>query len=128
MTQGELKDLRIALRRAQREFETGRSMVEMLGVLAVIGVLSVAGIAGFKTAMDKHKANEIVRSVSIANNEMQIGNKPEFLKVAGAAFETTGEYQGEPAFVKVSIKDKAVCNAVKNLASGPWVIDGDCDK
>ena len=26
----------------------GRSMVEMLGVLAVIGVLSVAGIAGFK--------------------------------------------------------------------------------
>ena len=37
-------------------------MVEMLGVLAVIGVLSVGGIAGFKTAMDKHKSNELLQS------------------------------------------------------------------
>ena len=28
--------------------ESGRSMVEMLGVLAIIGVLSVGGIAGIK--------------------------------------------------------------------------------
>lgn len=27
-------------------FEKGRSMIEMLGVLAIIGVLSVGGIAG----------------------------------------------------------------------------------
>ena len=27
--------------------ENGRSMVEMLGVLAIIGVLSVGGIAGY---------------------------------------------------------------------------------
>ena len=31
--------------------ESGRSMVEMLGVLAIIGVLSVGGIAGYKYAM-----------------------------------------------------------------------------
>jgi len=31
--------------------ESGRSMVEMLGVLAIIGVLSVGGIAGYKMAM-----------------------------------------------------------------------------
>ena len=30
--------------------ESGRSMVEMLGVLAIIGVLSVGGIAGYTTA------------------------------------------------------------------------------
>jgi len=40
--------------------ESGRSMVEMLGVLAIIGVLSVGGIAGYKMAMDKNKANEIL--------------------------------------------------------------------
>ena len=40
--------------------ETGRSMVEMLGVLAVIGVLSVAGIAGFSRAMDKNRANTLI--------------------------------------------------------------------
>ena len=37
--------------------ESGRSMVEMLGVLAVIGVLSVAGVSGYTAAMKKHRAN-----------------------------------------------------------------------
>ena len=44
--------------------ENGRSMVEMLGVLAIIGVLSVAGIAGYSMAMKKYKANEIVNAAS----------------------------------------------------------------
>ena len=29
------------------QIQTGRSMIEMLGVLAIIGVLSVVGIAGY---------------------------------------------------------------------------------
>ena len=33
----------------------GRSMIEMLGVLAIIGVLSVGGIAGYSKAMTKFK-------------------------------------------------------------------------
>ena len=37
---------------------TGRSMVEMLGVLAIIGVLSVGGIAGYSKAMMKYKLNK----------------------------------------------------------------------
>jgi len=44
--------------------ETGRSMVEMLGVLAIIGVLSVAGIAGYTMAMKKYRANEVVNAAS----------------------------------------------------------------
>ena len=32
--------------------QIGRSMVEMLGVLAIIGVLSVGGIAGYSKAME----------------------------------------------------------------------------
>lgn len=35
--------------------QSGRSMVEMLGVLAIIGVLSVGGIAGYSKAMAKFK-------------------------------------------------------------------------
>ena len=45
--------------------ESGRSMVEMLGVLAIIGVLSVVGIAGYTTALNKHKANQILNGASI---------------------------------------------------------------
>ena len=44
--------------------ESGRSMVEMLGVLAVIGVLSIGGIAGYMMAMNRHHSNSIVAGVS----------------------------------------------------------------
>mgnify|MGYP001077395332 CR=1 FL=1 len=37
----------------EKNEQTGRSMVEMLGVLAIIGVLSVGGIASFFKAMKK---------------------------------------------------------------------------
>ena len=45
--------------------ETGRSMVEMLGVLAIIGVLSVGGIAGYSKAMSKYKINKTTDQVSM---------------------------------------------------------------
>ena len=45
--------------------EHGRSMVEMLGVLAVIGVLSVSGILGYKFAMNKYIANETINELNI---------------------------------------------------------------
>ena len=38
----------------------GRSMIEMLGVLAIVGVLSVGGIAGYSKAMQKWKINKAV--------------------------------------------------------------------
>ena len=44
--------------------ETGRSMVEMLGVLAIIGVLSIGGIAGYTLAMNRYRANEILDAAS----------------------------------------------------------------
>ena len=44
--------------------EQGRSMIEMLGVLAIIGVLSVAGIAGYSKAMEKFKVNKAIEEYS----------------------------------------------------------------
>ena len=38
----------------------GRSMIEMLGVLAIIAVLSVGGIAGYSKAMEKWKMNRTI--------------------------------------------------------------------
>ena len=43
---------------------TGRSMVEMLGVLAIIGVLSVGAIAGYSKAMMKYKLNKQAEQIS----------------------------------------------------------------
>ena len=42
----------------------GRSMLEMLGVLAIIGVLSVGGIAGYSKAMEKWKMNKAIEEYS----------------------------------------------------------------
>ena len=47
-----------------KKIETGRSMVEMLGVLAIIGVLSVMGIYSYTIAIRKYRANEIVQTAS----------------------------------------------------------------
>ena len=44
--------------------QSGRSMIEMLGVLAIIGVLSVGGIAGYSKAMTKYKINKTVDQIS----------------------------------------------------------------
>ena len=49
--------------------QSGRSMIEMLGVLAIVGVLSVGGIAGYSKAMEKFKINKTIDQVShIATN------------------------------------------------------------
>ena len=49
--------------------EFGRSMVEMLGVLAIIGVLSVGAIAGYSKAMMKYKLNRQAQQISeLINN------------------------------------------------------------
>ena len=45
--------------------EKGRSMIEMLGVLAIIGVLSVGGIAGYSKAMMKFKTNKTIDQIAM---------------------------------------------------------------
>ncbi len=42
----------------------GRSMIEMLGVLAIIGVLSVEGIAGYSKAMEQFRINKAIAEYS----------------------------------------------------------------
>ena len=43
----------------------GRSMIEMLGVLAIIAVLSVGGIAGYSKAMEKWKVDKAIEGYSM---------------------------------------------------------------
>ena len=52
--------------------QTGRSMIEMLGVLAIIGVLTIGGLMGYRYAMNKHKANTILNDVSLAMADLTV--------------------------------------------------------
>ena len=63
-----------------KSFDKGRSMIEMLGVLAIIGVLSVAGIAGYSKAIEKWKINKTIGEYSMFAANV-IGYVPEFNKL-----------------------------------------------
>ena len=44
----------------------GRSMIEMLGVLAIIGVLSIGGLLGYRRAVTKYLTNNIIDDVNLS--------------------------------------------------------------
>ena len=52
--------------------QSGRSMIEMLGVLAIIGVLSVGGIAGYSKAMMKFKINKTIDQISQISQNVRV--------------------------------------------------------
>ena len=49
----------------KRKIQSGRSMIEMLGVLAIVGVLSAGGIAGYSMAMQSHKTNTLIEKIQL---------------------------------------------------------------
>ena len=105
--------------------ENGRSMVEMLGVLAIIGVLSVAGIAGYSMAMKKYRANEIVNTASQlvvlaqarANGNGGTATMTDDLNLtnAGGATEITADCTGTKCKVAVTTTDTAALEAAQQM-------------
>ncbi len=61
--------------------QSGRSMIEMLGVLAIIGVLSVGGIAGYSKAMMKYRINKTIEQITLIS-----GNIRSFFATQGSYF------------------------------------------
>lgn len=53
-------------RKTDLKWQSGRSMVEMIGVLSVIGVLTIGGITGIKYALQVHAENETVNDFNVA--------------------------------------------------------------
>ncbi len=75
--------------------QSGRSMVEMLGVLAIIGVLSVGAISGYSKAMFKYKLNKQSEQLStIINASIRYYND---LRLIGSG----GEYNLIPILDKL---------------------------
>lgn len=85
--------------------ESGRSMIEMLGVLAIIGVLSVGGIAGYSKAMNKFKTNKVADNVS-----MMVAN----IKTLYAQQKTYGTLTNADAISLGVVPDELI----KNRAAG----------
>ena len=104
--------------------EQGRSMVEMLGVLAVVGVLSAGGIAGYTYAMDRHRTNELLNEASkravVVASQIASGRTPSLAEfgtgeTAGGTFATDAVTDIDDAVgIKVTgVKDSVCENLVK---------------
>ena len=50
--------------------QSGRSMIEMLGVLAIVGVLSMGGLAGFSKMMTQYKINATMQQINIISAKL----------------------------------------------------------
>ena len=118
----------------QKNAETGRSMVEILGVLAIIGVLSIGGIYGYSFAMDKYRANDIIYEVNLRNrdtwNKYQDKDLPEAEELDEWADTTQtgfpiGVYPRSNIVFDVQVDDvpSRVCKQVLNMnIEGPMFI------
>ena len=89
--------------------ESGRSMVEMLGVLAIIGVLSIGGIAGYTLAMNRYRANEILDTAA---------------KLAVVSMSKTGTT--EPTTTTLGL-DSTVGGATLSVVNGVVTVEGATD-
>ena len=92
--------------------QLGRSMVEMLSVLAIVGLLSIVGIAGYKKAMLKYKVNELMNLASILYNETKAR---AILQPDKLASEMTAEEKNKFKLYLTASANPASTNEVGNL-------------
>lgn len=97
--------------------ESGRSMVEMLGVLAIIGVLSVGGIAGYSKAMNKYKINKTTDQVS-----MLVANIRTLFSTQGNYKDLNNTYAKKFGVVPNDMYTNAADGNIKNAFNGNVVI------
>ena len=109
--------------------QRGRSMVEMLGVLAIVGVLSIAVVSGYTTAMKKHRANELLNEASkravvlamkiAAGQPINNDSLSEFDSntVGSASFTGADEPAGESVFTISLNGASELCDQLKTLGN-----------
>ena len=124
--------------------QSGRSMVEMLGVLAIIGVLSVGGIAGYSLSMRRHRANTIIDlaakyALVVYNNCQQeimngeatsvtncsshkitfdnagVGTKPADIGFLISGFSTDTNTGVDTVLTTISMGDEKLCKAIASI-------------
>ena len=104
--------------------QNGRSMIEMLGVLAIIGVLSVGGIAGYSKAMLKYKTNKLIDGVTMLTTNIRTlyAQQKKFTGVDAAAGTAATDLINLGVVPDEMIKTG---NILKNPFAGTIVVDLD---
>ncbi|MBE6449135.1 MAG: hypothetical protein E7013_00330 [Alphaproteobacteria bacterium] len=115
-----------------QRFQFGRSMIEMIGVLAVIGVLSLVGLLAYSIAMNYYRANQTIHDVMLRGSNVPMmwetyntANRPaeySFVDLGNTnpvsyAVETKSEPVGQAFLYRVVVSDvpEAVCKRIISM-------------
>ena len=112
--------------------QIGRSMVEMLAVLAIIGILSIGSIAGYNYAINKNHANNLLDEASkmalSANLQLQMGKHPAEVDLSDFDTSPFGNVRfsneltllDDPVGLGIRVDgvDQAVCKALGGMNGG----------
>ncbi len=118
----------------------GRSMLEMLAVLAIVGVLSIVLMLGYTIAMNKYRANEIIAGVKLRayavswQPQEEPGTEQDLSEFAEKilTYKTTawaGGLNGEEDLFTIDVEDvqQGVCQEILSrnwtLPAGIFVFD-----
>ena len=102
---------------------SGRSMIEIIAVLAIMAVLSIGAIAGLRYALDKIKANRIMKealtqAVEIKGRKAQKdSNEVKYAYAKNARYVTLRSYETDPNATDPSKKKLLVLKA-PNISKG----------
>ncbi len=75
--------------------QSGRSMIEMLGVLAIIGVLSAGGIAGYTMAMATYKTNKAMEMIQMVSAQAKQLYNTDYTGISAANLYKLGYLSSE---------------------------------
>ena len=128
----------ICLRDTRTE-EKGRSLFETLGVLAIMGLLSIVGLYGYTSAMNRHRANELLdealKRATLVAGQLAAGNEvPETASdgMFGGLTDPSSAYtfkvkkkNNDQFYMEIDGVSKSVCALMGN-ALGSAVRDVDC--
>ena len=113
--------------------QSGRTLLEMLAVLAIIGVLSITALVGFTYAMNKHRANETIYDVMLRGTNVPMVDENYASKPSGYEFRfpdlpagtyypmTTKKDGGSSYYVEATGVTYRVCELI--LKMNPTDID-----
>ena len=113
------------------EQQSGRSMIEMLGVLAIVGILSVGGIAGYSRAMLKLKINKTFEQVTHILTNIHTLYLSQGVTYDSEYDEYLDKYYGLDTATAIAIDvvptemKSSAGNTLQNIFGGNVIIDGD---
>ena len=101
-----------------KQNQSGRSMIEMLGVLAIIAVLTVGGIAGYSKAMEKFKVNKMLEDLSFLIAGL-IEHSEQLVKMSNQkpALTCIGDFARDANFFPETWKRRSACDFYDSMGN-----------